>query len=212
MLCDNWLRWLATSASAGTTTAGRTGGTPRIASSYRSIARGAAIIRRTGRPGSTGKAEGSSSVGRAAVSKTAGRGFESLLPCSCRTESGEKIDGQQARFCRQGRSQKGTTEETGLPGRSAAVRPGGAGRAQAGQLARPGPAEAEHGCRPDHRADANRLRLRLGLRVPEPGAFDLFAVTGSVSFEEVVRSQHILGAREQGPHHHGASNRVPRSG
>src|ERR671921_153673 len=63
---------------------GRTGGTPRIASSYRSIARGAATIRRTGRPGSTGKAEGSSSVGRAAVSKTAGRGFESLLPCSKR--------------------------------------------------------------------------------------------------------------------------------
>ena len=35
-------------------------------------------------------------------------------------------------------------------------------------------------------------------------------VTGSVSFEEVVRSQHILGAREQGPDDDGAPDRVAR--
>jgi hypothetical protein len=34
-----------------------------------------------GAPGDSLGVEGSSSVGRAAVSKTAGRGFESLLPC-----------------------------------------------------------------------------------------------------------------------------------
>ena len=78
------------------------------------------------------RAEGSSSVGRASVSKTDGRGFESLLPCTDDTQreqmSLDDLNRQQKRLLKR----QGALDERGAPTRAprTAAAPGRVGPAQ----------------------------------------------------------------------------------
>ena len=141
----------------------------------------AAILAVSARPK---RPEGSSSIGRAPVSKTGGCGFESLLPCSEHEQDGDAVsmNRQTKRMMqKQGPDKPGQPQQRQArpaPVQRDKVGPReffarGQGRAPQGRLAQPQGSRQLH----DHRAHRGRrddgAHLRLRLRVVEVRALPL---------------------------------------